>query len=111
MGKAVDVEKLIDNRAKRYRDKLHQKQFALQVRNPPTRMIGSELYRKTGSSVYYPFWHGFDGISGKIGNGSQYDVAYAAGKFRRELEDRDLLPKLNAKKIDAVSGMAIKGAC
>lgn len=106
----ADVQAMIEKRAKRYRDKLHQKQFALQVNNPPTRMIRGELYRKTGSSVYYPFWHGFDGIGGKIGNGSQYDVAYAAGKYRKELEEKGLLPKLGARKIDAVTGMAIKGA-
>lgn len=107
---AVDVQAMIERRAARYRDKLHQRQFALQVNNPPTRIIRGELYRKTGSSVYYPFWHGFDGIGSKIGNGSQYDVAYAAGKYRRELEERGLLPKLDAKKIDPVSGIAIKGA-
>jgi hypothetical protein len=107
----ADVQAMITKRAERYKDKLHQKQFALQVNNPPTRIIQGELYRKTGSSVYYPFWHGFDGIGGKIGNGCAYDVSYAAGKYRRELEDRGLLPKLNARKIDPMSGMAIKGAC
>lgn len=105
----ADVQEMITKRAGRYKDKLHQKQFALQVNNPPTRVIMGNLYRKTGSSVYYPFWHGFDGIGGKIGNGSQYDVAYAAGKYRRELEDRGLLPKLNARIIDAVTGCEVKG--
>jgi hypothetical protein len=97
----TDVNKLIENRAARYKDPKQRWQFSEQVRNPPTFIQNGRTYRRLGSSIYYPFWRAYDRTGYRAVPTSHASVAMAAGKFRRELEERGLLPVIDAIPPDA----------
>lgn len=91
------LDQLIENRAKRYKDPKQRWHFAEFVLNPPTFVAhNGQLCRRLGSSIYYPFWRGYDRTAYRSIPTSAASVSQAAGKFRRELEERGLLPKLDA---------------
>jgi len=103
------IELIVQKRAERlFKDARQRNQFVYQVFSPPTRTLDGVLYRKTGSGVYYPFWRGFDGIEYRGLDNTPAGVAYKAGKYRKELEDKGLLVKLNARKVDPVTGTLVK---
>lgn len=103
----VALDAMIDRRAGRYRDRGLQQQFGRQVRNPPTQVIDGKLYRRTGASIYFPFWHGYDGVGHRYTRTSPADVAYMAGRFRRQMELKGRLPDLGARKVDPVTGREV----
>jgi hypothetical protein len=106
---ASDADRLIDSRAARYRHALSRKQFAYQVRNPPIFVgDGGVLLRRTGSSAYFPWWDGYDGRPRRFLPTSQADIAYMAGKLRRQLEIDGKLPRLDAHKVDPITGVMVR---
>lgn len=71
--------------------------FAKQVLNPPTTqlVLGGCVWRKMSNAIHLYFWYGYDGLPDTPAKRTAEHAAYQAGKFRRDLEQKGLLPTLS----------------
>lgn len=100
------VQAAIKRRIGGWSDRQAKAVFIALALNPPIHIYGDGvIIRRTGSSLYYPYWYAYDDAPqmGRV-RGSQADTAVKAGKFRRSLEDQGLLPIIPAIKSDPVTG-------
>lgn len=108
MGREAETMERIVARARRYSDARQAKLFAIMVSQPPTHDSRGVIVRRRGATIHTRFWDGYTGKAQRSVPSSDASVAYAAGKYRLELEDAGHLPRIDAVEVDQATGRILE---